>query len=448
MTEAATKDVKEPKKAPAVVKKKGPSVAELTRAMLKKSVNLAPVEKAPSTMPHIPSGSMVVDNLIGGSKAQDGKGQVCPGYPRRKITEIYGPESSGKTTLALKAVVEVQKAGGTVLYLDFEHSLHHGYAKQIGVKFDDSFILVGPPSLEDGLKAMYIAMCTGVDLVIIDSVAAMVPKAEFEKKFDDAYKVGAVAKKLSENLPKFAMWLMRFPTENGKPDGKKRKDHLGTTFILLNQERAVISTGGKGQGPQKNSTGGAGLKFYAYVRLRLSRISSEVVERKDPQTGKKKKFQYGNITEVKVVKAKADAKQGHSGNIFIRYGIGVDDVYSIIESGAAQGVIIKDGAWFSYNGERYQGREKLRTFLMANPKLLAEVREKVIQSIMNDAPVALSDEELSEEDAIEQSVAAMFDDDGEEADKEDGDSPKEVVIEAEDFAFIDKDGEGGDDAES
>ena len=98
--------------------------------------------------------------------------------------------------------------------------------------------------------------------------------------------------------------------------------------------------------------------------------------------------------------------------------LGVDDVYSIIESGAAQGVIIKDGAWFSYNGERDQGREKLRTFLMANPKLLAEVREKVIQSIMNDAPVALSDEELSEEDAIEQSVAAMFDDDGEEAERQ------------------------------
>jgi hypothetical protein len=276
----------------------------------------------------------------------------------------------------------------------------------------------------------------------------MVTQAEYLKKFDEAYKVGAVAKKLSENLPKFAMWLMRFPTENGKPDGKKRKDHKGTAFIMLNQERSVISTGGgKGQGPQANSTGGRGLKFYAYVRLRLSRISSEVIERKDPQTGRKKKFQYGNVTEVKVVKAKADAKQGHSGNIFIRYGVGVDDVYSIIESGTAQGIISKDGNYLSYGGERFQGREKFRMFLVSNPKILAEIKEKVIQALMDDAPTALTDEELSEEDAIEQSVAAMFDDDGEEIEKDDGDNPKEVVVEAEDLSFIDKEVEGEDDEE-
>ena len=123
--------------------------------MLKKGVGLTPMDNAPSTMAHVPSGTIVVDNLIGGSKSQDGKGQVCPGYPRRKITEIYGPESSGKTTLALAAVAQVQRAGGTVLYLDFEHALHHGYAKQIGVKFDKTFILVAPETLEDGLKSMW-----------------------------------------------------------------------------------------------------------------------------------------------------------------------------------------------------------------------------------------------------------------------------------------------------
>ena len=433
--------VKEPKKA--ATKKSGPSVADLTRAMLKKSVNLTPIDTAPSTMPHIPTGAMVVDNLIGGSKAADGKGQVCPGYPRRKISEIYGPESSGKTTLALAAVVQVQKAGGTVMYLDYEHSLHHGYAKQIGVKFDHSFILVGPPTLEDGLKAMYIALCTGVDLVVVDSVAAMTPKAEFDKKFDDAAKVGAVAKKLSENIPKFARWLSDFPTENGKPDGRPRKDHPGTAILLLNQERSVISTGGGGHGPDTNSAGGRALKFYAYVRLRLSRISSEMIERKDPQTGKKRKFPYGNLTNVKVVKAKADAKQGHSANIFIRYGYGVDDVYSIIESGIAQGVIQREGAYYSYNNERVQSRDKFRLYLMSNAKLLAEVKYKVLQAVINDAPTAVSDDEMSEEDALEQSISAAFDDD-DEGSKDD--SPSEVVVDADDVPDFEDKGEA--DAES
>jgi recombination protein RecA len=386
-------------------------------------------------MPHIPSGSLVVNNLVGGSKAQDGKGQVCPGYPRRKFIEIYGPESSGKTTLALAAVVQVQRAGGTVLYLDFEHSLHHGYAKQIGVKFNDSFILVAPETLEDGLKAIYIGICTGVDMVIVDSVAAMVPKAEFDKKIDEAAKVGAVAKKLSENIPKFALWLSKYPTEGGKAEGKTRKDHPGTSVILLNQERSVISTSGGGHGPETNSAGGRAIKFYAYVRLRLTRISSEMIERKDSQSGKKKKFPYGNLTSVKVVKAKADAKQGHSANIFIRYGFGVDDVYSIIESGAANGIISKDGAYFSYSNERFQGRDKFRAYLLANPKVLEEVKTKVIQAIVDGAPTAVSDEELSDEDTIEQSISASFDDDDEGED-----SPKEVVHDGtEDFAAIDAD---------
>jgi len=431
MTTETTKEApKEAKKAPVAAKtKKGPDVADLTRAMLAKSVGLKPLDTAPSTMAHVPSGTIVVDNLIGGSRAQDGKGQVCPGYPRRKITEIYGPESSGKTTLALAAVANVQRAGGTVLYLDFEHALHHGYAKQIGVKFDKTFMLVAPDTMEDGFKAMYVGLLTGVDLIVVDSVAAMVPKAEFEKKIDDAAKVGAVAKKMAETLPKFALWLMKFPTEGTGEAKKTRKDHPGTAIILLNQERASINTGG-GQshgGPETNTSGGKALKYFAYVRLRLSRISSETIEKKDPLTGKKKKFPYGNLTNVRMIKSKADAKQGHSANIFIRYGFGVDDAYSMIESGIVHGVIVREGAYYSYEGQRIQSRDKFRQFLLSNPKVYEEVKNKVIQAILDAAPQVVADEELSDEDMISAQVEAEFGDEGEE----DGEAAEVTLDESE-----------------
>lgn len=429
MTAEATKDTKEPPKkaVPVAAKtKKGPNVADLTRAMIFKSVKQKPIETAPSTMPSVPSGSIVVDNLIGGSRAQDGKGQVCPGYPRRYITEIFGPESSGKTTLALAAVAQVQRAGGTVLYLDFEHAVHHGYAKQIGVKFDKSLSLYDPETMEDGLKMMLIGVMTGVDLIVVDSVAGMVPAAEFEKKLDDAAKVGAVAKKMSETIPKFALWLRKHPCSGTGESKKSIPGHPGTSIILLNQERATImTTGGHGQ-PETNTSGGKALKYFAYVRLRLTRFSSESIERIDRLTGKKRKFQYGNITNVKIVKDKADAKQGHSANIFIRYGYGVDDVYSIIESGVATGILDRDGAWYSYGGEhRIGSRDKFRAYLLANPKLLDEVRKKVVQAIIESAPQAMSDDDLSEEDELLTNLAAELDD---EEDEVIADKPEEVTL--------------------
>jgi recombination protein RecA len=443
-TETKVEAVKETKKAaaPSPAKtKKGPDVAEITRAMIAKTVKQKPIETAPSTLPHVPSGSIVVDNLIGGTKAQDGKGQVCPGFPRRYITEIFGPESSGKTTLALSAVASVQRAGGTVLYLDFEHALHHGYAKQIGVKFDKSLSLYGPETLEEGLKMMLVGIMTGVDLIVVDSVAAMVPAAEFEKKIDDAAKVGAVAKKMAENLPKFALWLRKHPME-GKGETKRTiPDHPGTAIILLNQERASIVTSGGGHGaPETNTSGGKALKYFAYVRLRLTKFSTESIERTDPMTGKKRKFPYGSITSVKMVKDKADAKQGHSANIFIRYGFGVDDVYSVIESGVAIGVIERQGAYYSYMGEHRTGsRDKFRAYLLANPKLLEEVKRKVVQAILDSAPQAVPDDELDDDAEITAMVQSEFGDDEDDSEEgEDGaadvtlnDTPEDAAADAE-----------------
>ena len=420
---------KEEKKAGKGTGGAGSANATLLRAMLKK-IGVQPIETSISTMAHVPSGSIIIDNLIGGTKSQDGKGSVCPGYPRRKITEIYGPESSGKTTVALAAAAETQRRGGSVLFLDFEHSLHHGYAKQIGVKFDPScWTLVAPDTMEDGFMVMFAGIAAGIDLIIVDSVAAMVPKDELAKKINVVAKVGAVAKKMSETIPKFGQWLAKMPMEGKGENKKPKKDAPGSALILLNQERATISTGGGGHGaPEPNTSGGKALKFFAYVRLRLTRISSEFVERLDPMSGKKKKFQYGNITSIKIVKSKADAKQGFSANIFIRYGYGVDDAYSVIESGVATGVINRDGAYYSYNNERYQGRDKFRNMLLANQPIFTKVKAEVVEALIAQAPVAISDEEMSEEDDILADMDGAFGDD----DAPDG-KPEDVVIDTDDI---------------
>jgi recombination protein RecA len=356
--------------------KKGPTraaVAEAIRSTIFKKIGQKQVALNFSTMPHVASGSMMIDDLIGGTLAQDGKGPVCPGYPRRCITEIYGPESSGKTTAALEAIVENQKAGGLAMFLDFEHALHHGYAKALGVSFDkDKLLLYDPDTFEEGLRMMFYGIQAGADLIVVDSVASMVPKSELEKSLKDPATIGALARAMSLNLPKIGVWLHK-PEYTNNP--------LGTAVIFINQERALISTGPGARGGGVNTAGGKALKFYAYLRLKFTRLRSDMVEKKDKFTGKKKRYPFGNHTQVKVVKSKIDAKQGFTSDIFIRYGQGIDDHYSIIEAGSNNKVIQKKGGWFHYNGEKYQGRESLRQALLSNPKLFQEIRASVLEAV-------------------------------------------------------------------
>ncbi len=392
--------------------------------MILKTTKQKPVTEQKTTLPHVPSGSIIINTSIGGSRTADGKGFVCPGYPRRRITEIYGPESSGKTTVALTAIAEIQKHGGTAMFLDFEHALHHGYARQIGVKFDDSLLLYAPDHMEDGFKMILVGIMTGVDIIVVDSVASMVPKDELEKKLDDTAKVGAVAKKMSETLPKIVMWLAKHPMKGTGENKVSIPDAQGTALILLNQERATINTGGGGYGaPEANTAGGKALKYFAYVRLRLTRILSEKVERRDPVTGKAKKYPFGNLTSIKVVKAKADAKQGHEATIFIRYGFGIDDLYSIIMAAEANGLVKREGAYYTYEGERIQGRDKFRQMLLNNPKAAEALRVKVIEAISASIPTAIPDEELSEEDSM---AAELEDELGE-------DGTTEITVESDDL---------------
>jgi recombination protein RecA len=367
-----------------------------------------------------PSGSTCINDLIGGTLAADKSGPKCPGYPRRHITEIYGAESSGKTTAALQAIAEIQKQGGVAVFLDFEHALDHQYARRIGVSFDeDKLALYQPDTLEKGWQIIHASIAGGADLVVVDSVAAMVPDAELnKKKAGEAPKIGAVAASMAQNLPKVCNWLST---------PKYTRNPLGTALIFLNQIRATISTGGGGgKGTSENTAGGYALKFFSYLRIKFTRIRTECLpgKKKDPLTGREVTRPYGNLTQVKLVKSKVDGKQGFTTEIFIRFNHGIDDHYSLIEAGVATKVVGKSGAFYTYEGQKYQGRDRLRRHLMDNPKAFADLRIKILARVRDDAAGIDEDEaETASDDEL-----ILFDGGADDS----GDTliaPEEVTIE-------------------
>lgn len=350
---------------------------------IKKMTGQTPVGSTTTTWPHIPSGIIQIDNLLGGSPLPDNSGMVCPGYARGRIIEVYGAESSGKTTLALGAIGSVRRAGGVSMFLDFENALHYGYAqKVIGGPFNDTdTICYAPDTLEEGFTMLYVAIKSGFDLVVVDSVAAMIPKKELEKKLGDPAAIGALARAMSENIGKLVQWQKKAPN---------------TVIMLLNQIRSLISS----QGDNETTTGGKAVKFYATHRLKLTRIRSDFVEKADPVTLKKKRVPYGNVTQVKVVKNKLDGKQGHTGEIFIRYGYGLDEHMSLIESGIPRKVVVKEGSSYTFNGEKFKGKERLRKYLIDNPKAAGDLRSKIQKAMLAEKPEALSGEDEIEDDDI------------------------------------------------
>lgn len=396
---AETKPVeaKSAAKPKAAAAKKGPSVASMARALIFKHTGQKPVQPSFTTMPYVGSGSTIINNLIGGSMAKDGKGQICPGYPRRRIVELYGAESSGKTSAALAAIVDCQRAGGVAAFLDFEHALHDGYAKTIGVDFDpEKLLYFKPESLEEGIKMMYLCIRVGVDLVVVDSVASMIPKDELDKNVDDVERVGSLAAPLTRNLKKLVIWLAKYPDPKEEPEKK------GCSVIFINQTRSKI--GGGGHGDEDQTPGGKALKFFSSIRIKLTRIKSEILKKKDPVSGKEKNFPYGNVTIAKMVKNKLDSKQGQDGIIFIRYGYGVDDLYSLIETASVQKIVKKEGAWLQYGEQRFQGREKFRQYLLADKAVAEEFKKKVAAAIVASGVEASPDDD--EEASLEAQIRA------------------------------------------
>ncbi|MCK9272424.1 recombinase RecA [Candidatus Gracilibacteria bacterium] len=285
------------------------------------------------------SGSIALDDALGG------------GYAKGRIIEIYGPESSGKTTLTLHAIAEMQKIGGTAAFIDAEHALDPEYARKIGVNTDD-LIVSQPDYGEQALEIVDALVRSGaVDLIIVDSVAALVPKAEIEGSMGDSH-MGLQARLMSQALRKIT--------------GVISKSH--TTVIFINQIRMKI---GVMFGNPETTTGGNALKFYASQRLDIrkkEKIESTTLDGKEAT---------GNRVKVKVVKNKI-APPFKDAEIDILFAEGISKVGEIIDIGAAKDIIKKSGAFFSYGEIKLgQGRENAKQFLRDNPKVASEIEKKI-----------------------------------------------------------------------
>ncbi|GBQ09174.1 recombinase RecA [Acetobacter malorum] len=284
----------------------------------------------------VPSGSLGLDIALG-----------IGGLPRGRVVEIYGPESSGKTTLALHAIAEAQKRGGTCAFIDAEHALDPGYAKKLGVDIDN-LLISQPDAGEQALEIADTLVRSGaIDVLVVDSVAALVPRAELEGDMGDSH-VGLHARLMSQALRKLTGSVAR----------------SNTMMIFLNQIRLKI---GVMFGNPETTTGGNALKFYASVRLDIRRIGS--IKDKDEVVG--------NQTRVKVVKNKM-APPFRQVEFDIMYGEGISKVGELIDLGVKAGVVEKSGAWFSYDSQRIgQGRENSKQFLRDHPEMAAEIERKV-----------------------------------------------------------------------
>lgn len=293
-------------------------------------------DKPPQDVEVIPTGSLALDMALG-----------IGGLPKGRIVEIYGPESSGKTTLALHVVANAQREGGVAAFIDAEHALDPVYAKKLGVD-TDSLIVSQPDNGEQALEIADMLIRSGaLDVIVIDSVAALVPKAEIEGEMGDSH-VGLQARLMSQALRKMTGALAQ----------------AGTTAIFINQLREKI---GVFFGNPETTTGGKALKFYASVRLDIRRV----------QTLKSGDEAVGNRTRVKVVKNKM-APPFKSAEFDVLYGEGISKEGSVLDMALQCNVVKKSGSWFTYDGDQLgQGRENVRQFLKDNPAVTEEIENKV-----------------------------------------------------------------------
>ena len=288
----------------------------------------------------IPTGSVAVDVALG-----------VGGLPRGRIIEIYGPESSGKTTLALHAIANAQKLGGIAAFIDAEHALDPEYAQKLGVDID-ALLVSQPDTGEQALEIADMLVRSGaISLIVIDSVAALVPRAEIEGEMGDSH-MGLQARLMSQALRKLTGAL----------------SNSGTTMIFINQLREKI---GVMFGSPETTTGGKALKFYASIRIDIRRIEAlkdgtDIV---------------GNRTRVKIVKNKV-APPFKQAEFDILYGHGISREGSLIDMGVDQGIVKKSGAWYTYENDQLgQGKENARQFLIDNPELANEIETKILTAL-------------------------------------------------------------------
>lgn len=304
----------------------------------------------------IPTGSLAIDIALG-----------VGGVPRGRMVEIYGPESSGKTTVALHIVAEAQKLGGVAAFIDAEHALDPVYARALGVNIDN-LLVAQPDTGEQALEICEALVRSGaVDVIVIDSVAALVPRAEIEGEMGDSH-VGLHARLMSQALRKLT--------------GAISKSHACVIFINQIREKVGVMFGNP-----ETTTGGRALKFYASVRMEVRR----------QETLKQGQEMIGSRTKVKIVKNKV-APPFKQADFDIMYGEGISREGSIVDVGTEMEIIAKSGAWYSYNGERLgQGRENVKEFLKQHPEMMAEIEQRIRSNISTVAASAEEGQSVSEE---------------------------------------------------
>ncbi|MNW46508.1 recombinase A [compost metagenome] len=315
----------------------------------------------------VPSGSLALDIALG-----------TGGLPRGRIIEVYGPESSGKTTVALHAIAEVQKIGGQAAFIDAEHALDPSYASKLGVNIDE-LLLSQPDTGEQALEIAEALVRSGaVDVIVIDSVAALVPKAEIEGEMGDSH-VGLQARLMSQALRKLSGAISKSKT----------------IAIFINQLREKV---GVMFGNPETTPGGRALKFYSTVRLDVRRV----------ETIKMGNDMVGNRTRIKVVKNKV-APPFKQAEIDIMYGEGISKEGSIVDIGVEHDIVDKSGAWYSYNGDRLgQGRENAKQFLKEHPEISNAIEQKIREasnlttSVASSSASDLEDEKREEQALFEE----------------------------------------------
>lgn len=338
--------------------------------------------------PHIPTGSVALNYLIGGRLNRMGIAP-CPGWPRGGISQIYGHESSGKTTVALFAAKEAIDGGGMVAFIDWEHALDLAYARGLGVPVDDpnKFYLVQPNTLEDGMKVLWACASQGVDLIILDSISAGVPAEIFGQSLEEQGKIGRVglqAAKWSIFLPKVATLI----------------NQTGSHVMGLSQLRKKINTQGYG-GDQTQASGGEAWKFYSYVRMKFQRVKSENGKVYNALTHKMEEQTVSSVIKAKIDKSKVSGSQQHTGEFYVVFGDGIDDLRTCIDVCVNHKKIEKGGAWYTFNRKdgttiKSQGLASFKDDLYKTPGAVAEVTKlamDTLQSIGGDITVAVEEDD-------------------------------------------------------